>query len=302
MRIDFEKVQAGNLFTMTKVMKADQCSIYQRNTSVVNGKAITKMLVKVDWVEDRGEYLYVGYTPAGKGRHLCVFGATRLYKDGPKEFGVVGFEVLEKGRSWKQAPMKFADINKRFTEIVTEYLANGYTINTATMAGSQGEVGKVDLTDGTRVVRVLLDGFVDTSDRYYIEGLKITVGEAEGIVPNLKDRGDAIWNERLKVLSSECFYVVGRSHRHGAVYGTREQAEAAECLRVKRYGTSTSSRQTESIIKKYPQAVELAKRIIRREFGVKRIQQDDVCFCKCDGAYVVSYHGKVYRLGKRKGA
>ena len=48
--------------------------------------------------------------------------------------------------------------------------------------------------------------------------------------------------------------------------------------------------------------MELAKRIIRREFGTKRIQQDDVCFCKCDGAYVVSYHGKVYRLRNRKGA
>ena len=29
--------------------------------------------------------------------------------------------------------MKFADINKRFTEIVAEYIAKGYTINTKTM-------------------------------------------------------------------------------------------------------------------------------------------------------------------------
>lgn len=300
MLIDFEKVQAGNLFTMTTVMKANESSIYQRNTTVVNGKAITTMQVKVDWVEDRGEYLYVGYTPAGKDRRICTFGAARLYLDGPREFGVVGFEALEKGASKGKSPLKFADINKRFTEIVAEYLANGYYINTATMAGHQGEVGKVDLTDGTKVVRVLLDSFND-EENFCIEGLKIIVGEAEGAAPNKKEWGGTIWNNRLKVLEVECFYMVAKNRRTGALYGTREQAETAEGLRCARY-ISKQARQTENIIKKYPKAMELAKRIIRREFGTKRIQQDDVCFYKCDGAYVVSYHGKVYRLRNRKGA
>lgn len=35
--------------------------------------------------------------------------------------------------------MKYIDINKRYTEIVTEYMARGYIINTRTMSGSQGE-------------------------------------------------------------------------------------------------------------------------------------------------------------------
>lgn len=52
--------------------------------------------------------------------------------------------------------MKYIDINQRFTAKVAEYIAKGYTINTATMSGSQGEVAHVDLTDGKQVVRVLL--------------------------------------------------------------------------------------------------------------------------------------------------
>lgn len=32
--------------------------------------------------------------------------------------------------------MKFADINRQFTEIVAGYLKAGYTFNTATMGGS----------------------------------------------------------------------------------------------------------------------------------------------------------------------
>ena len=51
--------------------------------------------------------------------------------------------------------MKYIDINQNFTAKVAEYIAKGYTINTATMSGSQGEVAHVDLTDGKQVVRVL---------------------------------------------------------------------------------------------------------------------------------------------------
>lgn len=50
--------------------------------------------------------------------------------------------------------MKYIDINQKFTAKVAEYIAKGYTINIATMSGSQGEVAHVDLTDGKQVVRV----------------------------------------------------------------------------------------------------------------------------------------------------
>ncbi len=57
--------------------------------------------------------------------------------------------------------MKYIDINQKFTAKVAEYIAKGYTINTATMSGSLGEVAHVDLTDGKQVVRVLLDSFTE---------------------------------------------------------------------------------------------------------------------------------------------
>lgn len=57
--------------------------------------------------------------------------------------------------------MKYIDINKRFTEIVSEYIAAGYTLNTASMNGSEGEISKVDLTDGKEILRVLVRRFDD---------------------------------------------------------------------------------------------------------------------------------------------
>lgn len=67
--------------------------------------------------------------------------------------------------------MKYIDINRKFTETVSSYIAQSYIINTASMSGSQGEIAHIDLTDGkqllsvldtsvTATVNVLLDGAV----------------------------------------------------------------------------------------------------------------------------------------------
>ena len=80
--------------------------------------------------------------------------------------------------------MKYIDINQKFTAKVAEYIAKGYTINTATMSGSQGEVAHVDLTDGKQVVRVLLDSFTEYDSFYSLSVLVIVVGTpAVNVVP-----------------------------------------------------------------------------------------------------------------------
>ena len=54
------------------------------------------------------------------------------------------------------AKVTYADINQEFSDAVAEYMSKGYSINTGTMDGSQGEVAHIDLTDGNEIVRVLL--------------------------------------------------------------------------------------------------------------------------------------------------
>ena len=92
------------------------------------------------------------------------------------------------------------DINRMFTEKVTELIAQGYQINPATMSGSQGEYGHVDLRRGTDIIRVLLD---DGSD--YEEGvdfMRLVVGRCtDQIRMGTFDRlGNTIWNNRLEIL------------------------------------------------------------------------------------------------------
>lgn len=83
--------------------------------------------------------------------------------------------------------MKYVDINKRFTEIVSEYIAEGYTLNTASMNGSEGEISKVDLTDGKEILRVLVRRFDDCESLFNLTGVEITVGrvpEEDRVTPH----------------------------------------------------------------------------------------------------------------------
>lgn len=112
--------------------------------------------------------------------------------------------------------MKRAELNIIFTAKVNEYLAKGYTFNTETMAGSQGEIAKVDLTNGEEIIRVIME----RKHSWELgESFTITVGRATEVEPGI---GDTIWNNKLEVLDQEIF--------HQAAYGsdyliTREEAE-----------------------------------------------------------------------------
>ena len=189
--------------------------------------------------------------------------------------------------------MKYADINRRYTEIVAEYIGKGYTINTASMSGSQGETAKIDLTNGAEIIRVMIDTFSDWTNN--LEGVEILVGKVtdEDVRPHSNSGWATIWNNRLEVLSTERFYKVGEDRRHGTFYGSEVEAKAVATIRRSRYFLRESTRKTENVTDK---AMEIAKRIIRREFGIKRICEADVTVSKYNGVYTVGYRGKAYRL------
>lgn len=189
--------------------------------------------------------------------------------------------------------MKYADINARYTELISEYIGKGYTINTATMSGSQGETAKIDLTSGADIIRIMIATFSDWINN--LEGVEIIVGKVvdEGVRPHSNSGWDTIWNDRLEILSTERFYKIGEDCRHGAFYGSEAEAKAVVVIRRSRYFLRESGRKTENITDK---AMEIAKRIIRREFGIKRICEADITVSKCNGAYTVGYRNKAYRL------
>lgn len=121
--------------------------------------------------------------------------------------------------------MKFAEINAIYTRKVAEYIANGYTINTNTMAGHQGEIAKIDVRKGTEVIRILMD----SERKSFNHAIVIIVGrcteESIGEITNQRDL--TIWNNRLDVIEKRTFWQMEKEYREVDYYLEGEAGENA---------------------------------------------------------------------------
>lgn len=130
--------------------------------------------------------------------------------------------------------MKFAEINKRFTEKVAEWMARGYHINTSTMSGHQGEIAKVDLTNGKEIVRVVIENHYHMDEKY----VELVVGHSKDIAtPDANDTWGTIWNNHLEVVSSERFWLASDGYDSKTDwYITEEEHKLNAKKRHERYG------------------------------------------------------------------
>lgn len=134
--------------------------------------------------------------------------------------------------------MKFAEINKKFTEAVAEYIMNGWTINAGTMCGHQtNEISKVDVTNGKEIVRILIENF-HTKEiegvRGYWSGISLIVGKVtDNCKINSQDTWSTPWNNHLEIISKEDFYQIG-DRRDSEWYGTFAEAREAKIKYINR--------------------------------------------------------------------
>jgi hypothetical protein len=203
--------------------------------------------------------------------------------------------------------MTFAEINRKYTEIISAYLANGYVINAGTMGGSQGEITKVDLTNGQHILRVLIKRGFCTDDSCWLDTLEIVVGVAEpAVLPNKgSSRYDTVWNDKLTILREDRFYKVGTVRRGldagEPFYGTKAEAEAAQKKSFGRY-TLKQHNTTRGFFTEA--AREIGTQYIRRKLGIKRVDKSALDVFRTGisdytpgrSDYMVIYRGKSYKL------
>lgn len=133
--------------------------------------------------------------------------------------------------------MRFEEINRKYTEKVAEYLAKGWTINTGTMNGSQGELAAIDLTDGEKVVRILLERANGYGEWWY-EGYRLVVGVAtDDVRINNDSTWDTIWNNNLDIIEEETFY---KANSRSDWYTTAEESKENCKKTMERYGNKRS--------------------------------------------------------------
>ncbi len=133
--------------------------------------------------------------------------------------------------------MKRIELNAIFTAKVSEYLSNGYTFNTNTMGGSQGEIAHVDLRKNNDVIRILMDSKYNAET--ICNTIHIIVGRSpKAIRPETHDA--TIWNDTLEIIDELVFAEVERDWFTSVEEGktiakiqeTRFEAKRVTCKRT----------------------------------------------------------------------
>lgn len=186
--------------------------------------------------------------------------------------------------------MKYAEINRRFTETLAGWLAKGYVINTGTMRDS------VDLTDGKEIIRITLskEHIWDTGEnghlRYTFDIVHLVVGRCtKKILPNSADTWSTIWSSDLEILSQEDFYKIGD---HSNWYGTKEEAMAQQDKKHERWKTTMYDCDT----KFFENAAEVVLPFVQRQPKSKSVKLHEITsvtkeFC-IDGHPVYRVHAR----------
>ena len=127
--------------------------------------------------------------------------------------------------------MKSSEINAIYAAKVTEFLTAGYTINTNTMDGSQGEIAKIDFRKGNEVIRILLHKETIWGEHFRTaDAVVLTVGRCtDERVINTKgfNREAIIWNNRLEVIEERTFFQIGERYGNTDWYLEGEEAQQA---------------------------------------------------------------------------
>lgn len=201
--------------------------------------------------------------------------------------------------------MRYAEVNARFTAKVAEYIANGYVFNSSTMSGSQGEIAKVDLTNGKEIIRVNLGrayGRENGIDElggvsFWYDGLRLTVGRYTGnLKPNISDTWQTLWSHEVDILFEEVYYSVSGNNENLV---TRDEAIKAYKKRVDRYRNRRDSKDNADDITLAAAPVVLS--FVKRQPKCSRVKLSDinsVVRAKDNGKtrYIISVKNRTFTL------
>lgn len=173
--------------------------------------------------------------------------------------------------------MKRNDIDKVLSQKVLSYMMDGYTINTSSMTGHQGEEGKVDLVKGEVLIRVWLNKesnyrWLDNDDAWSGDTMVLRVGKwiHEAHLCDI----NTVWMKDFEIIDEITYYQVGR--RNEWYLDNLEEAKAAREKTLVRMHRPSRSRKMRVRFFDDEWAKDLAVRYLKRKAGYKRVCRDNV--------------------------
>lgn len=135
--------------------------------------------------------------------------------------------------------MKSNFLDSEITKFVSGYIANGYTLNTETMSGSNG-TRFVDLRKGNKFIRIWVERTsawsynkeLDKKYGYYNDIFVLRVGYTELKYPTTTD---IVWNDKLAISYEQPYYKIGdRRYDEGAYTDDFEEVKHWMAVRYPR--------------------------------------------------------------------
>ena len=172
--------------------------------------------------------------------------------------------------------MKRTAIDKVLSEKVLAYMMEGYTINTKSMTGHQGEEGKVDLVKGDVLIRVWMTRESHYNwleeDKWSGDTMVIRVGKwiHEAHLSDVY----TVWMKDFELIDEITYYQVGR--RNVWYFDNLEEAMAAREKTLSRMHRPSGSRKSRVRFFDEEWAKDLAVNYLKRKVGYKRVCRDNV--------------------------
>ena len=110
------------------------------------------------------------------------------------------------------------DIREAYTAKVNEYLARGMKINIGTMSGTQGEIARVDVTDGEYIYRIRLDRdylkVVDTDEHYFrADTINLTIEKFKDEDYRVLNTFTILWGGKGELVEEKVWYAIDGDRR-----------------------------------------------------------------------------------------
>lgn len=139
---------------------------------------------------------------------------------------------------------KRKDIDGIYQSFITKYIAKGYKIITSHSNGTQGELSKIDFTDGTSIYRIWYD---DDSERLqdtfeYVRCLLLSVRKYNVDIKDLYNSDYTLWFDKGEVIEEKKFYLINEYRHNGVRNYTDKQAYVDNVIDAKRLIKKSNSR------------------------------------------------------------
>lgn len=188
--------------------------------------------------------------------------------------------------------MKYADIERIYTEMIQTRINEGCTINTETMGGSQGELARIDLRDGDLIQRVYMNKTYDHETLFDL--VEITAGVTSWTDLFVRGLGSHIWNHKLEVIEKRTFIKIG-----GDWYTEDwDEARNAHAVKIRRF--ERRDKLSNLQLKQFDdKGIKAALPLIRKGIGMKTVRREEVAELFHDtriGEYFCKARGRILRL------